>query len=309
VNGADVRVVRVTAADVRPLRGQVLRPGVPPATLVYAGDDAPDALHVAAFDGGRIVGIASLCREPVPGRPQASGWRLRGMATLPEARGAGIGARLLRECFRHVRDDGGGLLWCNARVVALGFYDRLGLAREGEEFDIPGIGPHYVMSRWLARLRPARADEAQALTDLALRSKAAWGYDADFLARCEPALRVRAVDLEAGVAAEIAAGARHHVVAEVGGARVGFHVVQAQDGDLLLDALFVEPAWLRRGIGRELFQQAMETAARVGANRLVTVADPHAVPFYERMGMRHDGSMASEIDGERRLPRLVRDVW
>jgi GNAT superfamily N-acetyltransferase len=285
VKGADVRVARVAAADVRPLRGLVLRPGVPPETLVYAGDDAPDALHVAASDGERIVGIASLCREPAPGRPQVSGWRLRGMATMPEARGAGIGARLLRECFRHVRDGGGGLLWCNARVVALGFYDKLGLAREGEEFDIPGIGPHYVMSRWLARLRPARADEAQALTGLALR--------------------VRAADRDASVATS----SRHHVVAEVGGARVGFHVVQAQDGALLLDALFVEPAWLRRGIGRELFEHAMGMAVRLGASRLVTVADPQAVPFYERMGMRHDGSVASEIDGERRLPRLVRDVW
>ena len=143
-------IVRVSAAQARPLRSVVLRPGVPVEKLVYDGDDSPGALHVAARDeAGQIRGIASLCLEAAPGRPGVVAWRLRGMATAPELRGAGIGRRLLQACFRHVQDEGGGLLWCNARVAALGFYERLGLEREGELFDIPGIGPHYVMTAWL----------------------------------------------------------------------------------------------------------------------------------------------------------------
>lgn len=171
-----LRIERVTAAEVRPLRSAVLRPGVPPEKLVYDGDESAGALHLAARDeAGDIHGIASLCRESAAGRPGVVAWRLRGMATTPAVRGSGVGRRLLQACFRHIRAEGGGLLWCNARVVALEFYRRLGLACEGAQFDITGIGPHYVMTRWLAQLRPARGEEADTLGALARASKATWG--------------------------------------------------------------------------------------------------------------------------------------
>jgi hypothetical protein len=54
---------------------------------------------------------------------------------------------VLEECFAVVRENGGRYLWCNARLVAVPFYERLGLEAVGPEFDIPGIGPHYVMWR------------------------------------------------------------------------------------------------------------------------------------------------------------------
>jgi hypothetical protein len=41
-------------------------------------------------------------------------------------------------------------------------------------------------------IRPARATEAGILTDLALRSKAHWGYDAQFLEACRDELTVAA---------------------------------------------------------------------------------------------------------------------
>ena len=92
-----------------------------------------------------MVGIASLYREPGPGG--AHGWRLRGMATAPEVRGQGFGMALLVACVDHVAAGGGGELWCNARGPAVGFYRRAGFDVVGDEFDIPGIGPHVVMTR------------------------------------------------------------------------------------------------------------------------------------------------------------------
>ena len=85
----------------------------------------------------------------MPGRSDAGVWRLRGMATTPEVRGQGFGRALLENCFAHIRARGGTLLWCNARVVALAFYEHLGFVAEGEEFEIVPIGPHYVMTRQL----------------------------------------------------------------------------------------------------------------------------------------------------------------
>ena len=144
-----LRVEAVHAADVRPLRGSVLRPGQAPEELVYPGDDHPAALHAAVRDpagGGTIVGIATVTPEGHPADPRPGDWRLRGMATAPEARGRGMGAVLLGACLDHARSRGGGRVWCNARVTAEGFYLRAGFEPEGARFDLPGIGPHVVMA-------------------------------------------------------------------------------------------------------------------------------------------------------------------
>lgn len=152
------RVEPVTAAAVRPMRSSVLRPGQPPSSLVYPGDDAPLAFHAGAFVDGEIQGIATVYPEAPPeahrgGIPEeayapGASFRLRGMATSPAARGTGLGRELLLACFDHIRASGARCLWCNARSGAVGFYERLGLQTVGDEFDIPTIGPHYVM--WTA---------------------------------------------------------------------------------------------------------------------------------------------------------------
>lgn len=148
-------VLSIPAAETRQLRSDVLRPGIPPKDLVYPGDDHRQSLHVGAFDGDVLVAIATVYPEPppeahrgaIPDAAYAEGasLRLRGMGSLPEYRGQGYGRAALERCFAHGRAIGAGFLWCNARLVAVPFYERLGLAAVGEEFDIPGIGPHYVM--------------------------------------------------------------------------------------------------------------------------------------------------------------------
>lgn len=127
------------------MRSQVLRPGIPPEALVYPGDGDPETVHFAAVADGHIVGIASLYHAPRAGSSDAGEWQLRGMATAPEVRGKGFGAALVREAMAHARAKGGTLFWFNARVVALGFYRKLGFETVGDEFDVPGVGPHYVM--------------------------------------------------------------------------------------------------------------------------------------------------------------------
>jgi GNAT superfamily N-acetyltransferase len=134
-------------AAVRPLRGEVLRPGQSPAELVFPGDDASGTLHVAVVSGGRVLGVASVMRDVHPREPRPDDWRIRGMASRPEMRGRGIGAALLARCEAHAREHGGARLWCNARAAARGFYERAGFTAEGEVFDIPSIGAHYLMCK------------------------------------------------------------------------------------------------------------------------------------------------------------------
>jgi GNAT superfamily N-acetyltransferase len=142
--------IRPAALDaVRELRHRLLRPHQSPDELVYPGDDAPDALHLGAFEGDRLVGIASICREAPPGGGEPDAWRIRGMATEPELRGLGIGGRLLEECVAHARSRGGGLVWCNGRVAAVRFYERHGFQKVRGPFDVPPVGLHHEMRRRL----------------------------------------------------------------------------------------------------------------------------------------------------------------
>jgi GNAT superfamily N-acetyltransferase len=148
---------------VRPLRQRVLRPHQTLAEQVFDGDDAPAAAHFAAYAdrgaGDEPVGIASITPEPFPGAggARAGDFRVRGMATDPErgGRGTGAGGALLLACVEHARAAGGARVWCNARTPARGFYERAGFVAEGEEFALPGIGPHFLMSLVLGVQRGA----------------------------------------------------------------------------------------------------------------------------------------------------------
>ena len=143
--GDSTLIRRITAEQVRSVRHRVLRPGQPFESSVYPGDDLPTTVHLGAFAGDELVGIASLYHEPRAGT--ADGWRLRGMATVPEVRGQGLGAALLDACLDHAGTAGDAEVWCNARMVAVGFYERAGFEVLSDQFDVPGIGPHVVMAR------------------------------------------------------------------------------------------------------------------------------------------------------------------
>ncbi len=139
-----ITIRTVSANDVYPLRHRVLRPHQTLAECVWAQDTDPDTVHFGAEANGQIIGVASIATCPREGDPQNT-WRLRGMATDPEWQGRGIGSQVLAACLAHATNKGGALMWCNARTGALAFYCRHGFQTVGEEFDIKGVGPHYVM--------------------------------------------------------------------------------------------------------------------------------------------------------------------
>jgi ribosomal protein S18 acetylase RimI-like enzyme len=73
------------------------------------------------------------------------------MATEEAWRSRGIGSAVLAAVLDHVAERGGRVLWCNARLGAVAFYERAGFRRVGEEWDEPYIGPHVGMQLALPR--------------------------------------------------------------------------------------------------------------------------------------------------------------
>ncbi|MGN6607443.1 MAG: GNAT family N-acetyltransferase [Jatrophihabitans sp.] len=142
----DIRLV--DALTTRALRRTVLRPSWPVDEPVH-GDDAPDSLHLGAYDGDELVAACILLPRPYPQRPDETGtWQLRGMATAEAVRGRGVGTTLLDAALDEVRRRGGRLLWCEARVTAIGFYARNGFTVDGPEYAHAETGaPHHYASR------------------------------------------------------------------------------------------------------------------------------------------------------------------
>lgn len=145
----------IAATATRSLRRAVLRPNQPPEACVYPEDDEDRTGHLGVFvdtgaEAPELVGVASIFEESRLGT-LGGGWRIRGMAVTPEHQGKGHGAALLIGCLEHARRHGGVEVWCNARKTAAEFYAHHGFEQEGEEFELPAIGPHYLMRRDLER--------------------------------------------------------------------------------------------------------------------------------------------------------------
>ena len=140
-----------------------------------------------------------------------------------------------------------------------------------------------------------RAEEAPRLSDLALRSKGHWGYDAAFLDACRPELTLMPGQ---------AASAR---VARDGDEVLGFHLLgplgtDPDQGELLM--LFVEPSAIGRGVGRALLADARRDAASRGWTTLRVESDPGAEGFYLAHGARRVGLVSSGSVTGRELPLL-----
>ncbi len=146
----DYTVMRVPVERTLGLRKAVLRPYLAEhEPYVVADDHLPTTVAFGAVTADdRLIAVGRITPEPPPfaGERDRS-WRLRGMATSPEARNLGVGSTLLNALIGHISDAGGGILWCNARVSALGFYERGGMQRWSEVWEDPDIGPHVVMWR------------------------------------------------------------------------------------------------------------------------------------------------------------------
>ena len=151
------------------------------------------------------------------------------------------------------------------------------------------------------QFRPALADESEFLSDLALRSKAHWGYSAAFLDACRAELSYSQRQIEDD--------STEFVIAMAGDAVAGFYALKQLTAiEFELEALFVEPDYIGQGFGRALLDHAKRAVVRNGGRCIVIQGDPHAENFYRAAGGTPAGHRNSESIPGRRLPVLSIDL-
>jgi N-acetylglutamate synthase-like GNAT family acetyltransferase len=143
-------------------------------------------------------------------------------------------------------------------------------------------------------IRRAGPEEAGALTALIRESKRHWGYDESLMSLWSD---------ELSLTPEFIRGNPVYM-AEVHGVAAGVYALVRERGLASLEHMWVHPEATSRGVGRQLFGHAVETAGRMGVDEIEIVSDPNAEGFYRRMGARRDGAVPSRPPG-RELPRLV----
>ena len=81
---------------------------------------------------------------------------------------------------------------------------------------------------------------------------------------------------------------RTTVAEDPGGSIVGFASYLVSGDEIELEDLFVDPKWMRLGIGRALVLDIAAAARELGFDRLEVTANPHAMTFYQRTGFVAD---------------------
>jgi N-acetylglutamate synthase-like GNAT family acetyltransferase len=156
-------------------------------------------------------------------------------------------------------------------------------------------------SEHTAIIRRATQQDAPVLSELACRSKAHWGYSKVFMDKCRDELLVTAQCLKNKN--------RIYNLAELNGELAAYYCLERSSSFIWeLDALFVEPSFIGKGLGRQLMEHAKHTVIEAGGTKLLVQADPHATEFYKAMGCKALGRRESGSIQGRHLPLFELDL-
>jgi GNAT superfamily N-acetyltransferase len=144
------------------------------------------------------------------------------------------------------------------------------------------------------KIRNAKHGEEIFLSELAIRSKAYWGYTNDFLNTCRLHIKIDHEYIEKWPV----------VLIENNNEILGFYSLKIIKSEPRLDNLWIEPKYIKQGIGRILFEHACETAKYLGWTHFRLAGEPDAVEFYEKMGAKLIGKIQSRISEDLFLPHM-----
>lgn len=153
INPDTLTFIRCEIADIIQLRYDILCSHRPFVEAQFEGDDSATTLHFGAFlttahedPNTQPANLACVTYMLNEWQDQPA-WQLRGMAVREDCAKQGIGTQLIQFAEPTLRAASTTqTLWCNARVPAIPFYERLGWSIASDEFVVPNYGPHQKMT-------------------------------------------------------------------------------------------------------------------------------------------------------------------
>lgn len=144
--------------------------------------------------------------------------------------------------------------------------------------------------------RRATVADLPELAAIAMAAKASWGYSPALLELWRGEL-----ELTPGQLTTLTV-----VVATDDERILGFAAVAMLADAAELEHLWVAPAAMGKGVGRALVHEACAAAALAGLDSMLVDSDPHAAPFYLRLGAIPIGTCPAPIPEapDRVLPRF-----
>ncbi len=140
-------------------------------------------------------------------------------------------------------------------------------------------------------IRRAIPSDADSLTQIAISAKRHWDYPERWMEIWTPQLTFTPDYFE-----------EHEGWAAIDDEKpIAFYTLDDKDGIAWLENLWVLPEFIGKGVGKELFHHAIALARGRGYKSLQLDADPNALGFYEKMGMKKIGERQSEVDGSLRI--------
>lgn len=137
-------------------------------------------------------------------------------------------------------------------------------------------------------IRPAQAEDAQALADIAWAAKAFWNYPPAQLEAWREALSPKVASI----------AEQPTQLVELNGSTAGFYQLQLTATRAELEHLWVHPESMGQGLGSALLAHAQQQLATMGMDTLHIDADPHAENFYLRRGAQRIGEIPAPVEGQ-----------
>lgn len=132
--------------DIKHLRHQVLWQHKSSSDeCVIEQDELETTFHIGAVKNGIVVGTSTFIVNIKNDFDTVSQYRLRAMATAKSVRREGLGRQMIDFVIKKLKQMNVELLWCDARLEATGFYNKMGFKTKGDIYNVPQIGPHKLM--------------------------------------------------------------------------------------------------------------------------------------------------------------------
>ena len=131
------------------IRKQVLWPHIKNGDYSISADKNPETFHLGTFVNKKVISIGTFIKENNSKFNCNLQYRLRAMATDKNYRQIGAGKNLFLKALDILNNKEIEILWCDARLIAIPFYESVNMQSLPKSYNVPNIGLHKTMYIYL----------------------------------------------------------------------------------------------------------------------------------------------------------------